>query len=854
MYKLHQKYQNSDEIYIGACGNYLPLPTNGIYPVFNHYPVDTVNYCTKIRDQKIDEVEQFNKKEAELSELRNRVSKLLIQDKLQREQSEVISKNLASKANQEKHNLEIEILHKMKDHDERTEYLKQMEQTLKQSIDSFNVQRQNEKQRLHNEYEERQRLADYQHKTQQQEQAIRNMEHQATQRVLEMISIREKEENARQLDFEANQRLKIEEARDKAMMEKWRLEDDERKLKSEMLLREKQKEREIQVFEHDRRRVEMQHRLHQLEKDVYVMQLERERKLRQTQEEYAVSVHNMQVELRKKNEVLRQEEQRQARMIMEKEKNNLNQYNYEKIEKEKQEIDKAIEFERQEQERLIRAAEKKRFEEEIMNVKLSQQMNLNEENKQIEKMKNMMENEKKDREAMNGHLYHREKEIVEKEKFYDLLASTEENIRKQEQEKHQQVTDKLKKSVEEALMKSKEDRENKLREIVREREKNFQEYAYQRHEQISQEYRNYYDDQKQHLENVQNMIKSNAENENTSPNRLYKSVSDLSCSMNQKYINKDKYASKEMDTSQDIENRNILNQSYPVKPDESVVQDKSPLHDSMYEGSDSFSHADDDEKAIRDHELVKHKFESYKQQQFAQDNVVKSFDYARESNNYGPSAMGSMSELPVKDNTFGANRSSQEYGQYRVTSSMPYTNFEGQNINARFENQDVRSQFAARVSKFSNFSSPITEEEEGESCISSSDESISMNSKTSQEVSYVQQQNMGYAQRQHMGYSQQQHMGYAQQQNIGYAQQENMGYAQNYQASYPQQTYMNYMYAQSPSQLSYQIENESEVSSSEESELPDRSKYPHNVNDMSINPFYKPNQGSMESRQWKRVE
>ena len=377
----------------------------------------------------MEEVEQLNKKEGELLELRTRASKLLIQDKHQRDQTEVITKNLASKTNKEKHGLEIEILDKMKDHDERTEYLKTLEQTLKQALEDQDIQRQNEKVRLHNEYEERQRLSTYQQKTQQQEEAIRNMEHQATQRILEMITIREKEENARQLNLEANQRLKEEEARNKVMMEKLRLEDDERKLRAELLLREKQREKEITVFEHDKRRVEMQHRLYQLEKDVYVMQLERERKMRQTQEEYAVSMHNMQVELKKKNEILIQEEQRQARMIIEKEKQqNFNDEGCSKIQKEKERIDKAIEFERAEQERLIQAAEKKRFEEEIMNLKLQQEMCKNEEIKQVDQIKTMMENERRDYNMMNNHLYSKEKDILEKEKFYGLLASTEENI------------------------------------------------------------------------------------------------------------------------------------------------------------------------------------------------------------------------------------------------------------------------------------------------------------------------------------------------------------------------------------------------------------------------------------------
>ena len=82
----------------------------------------------------MNEIEELNKKEGELSELKTRVSKLLIQDKHQRDQAEVISMNLASKKNKEKHNLEIEILQKMKDHDERTEYLKKLEQGFEASF------------------------------------------------------------------------------------------------------------------------------------------------------------------------------------------------------------------------------------------------------------------------------------------------------------------------------------------------------------------------------------------------------------------------------------------------------------------------------------------------------------------------------------------------------------------------------------------------------------------------------------------------------------------------------------------------------------------------------------------------
>lgn len=811
MYKLHSKYENNDNVYIGICGNYLPLPSTGAYPVFNNYPVENVAYSQHIRAEKLSFDNALDKKEVELNELRGRVTKLLIQDKHKRDQAEAISQNMNTKSQLEHHDLELQILNKMKTHDERTEFLKQMEQTLKLALEDQEKQRLIEKQRMSSEYDQRRKLQAYQHKTYLQEEAIRNMEHQATQRVLEMLSIREKEDHSKQLNIEAELRLKEEQARDQMLMEKWKLEDDERKLKTELLLREKQQERELQVHEHDKRQIEMQHRLHQLEKDVYVAQLERERKMRQTEEEYIYNMHKMQAELKKKNELLRQEEERQARLIIEQEKQLMRDEKFDHIQREKEEIEKALEYERQEQDRLMRLAEKKRFEEELMNIKLGQQARQREEARQISHINDMILDEKKQREQMNNELFYREKEIAEKQQFYELLSSTEDNIRKLEIEKHEKANADLRKSVEQAVYKSKEERENKLREIVRDREINFQEFALKRQEQISQEYQNIYATQKS---NIENSYDASIDNENLSPNKMYKSNSDLSNSMNQKYINKDKYTSK--DTNSQNKSRGVLSQSYPASNSGhgSAIQIKS--NDSLSEMSeDSFvSHRDkEDDEALHKHEQTKQAFENYKKSTLNDKNVIKSFDYSRESGyDYNNQIINSVSELPVKDSTFGAYRVSQEY----IHNGMDNTMF------SRMENQEVRSQFAAKASRFSNFSSPITEESEGESSLTCSENNMSMASRQSENYEYLNQMHKGYM--------------------------------NNYEAPNPTKAHLNYMYSQSPGNRSSHMNDTSELSETSMSEdgMQDRSKYHHGIQEMPVNPFYKPNHVPIKA--WRKVE
>ena len=162
----------------------------------------------------------MNYKEKEITQLRERVSKLVLRDQQEQEQAQAIVQFETQKYEQNKIDLETKILEKLKEQDERTEYLRQLEQTLKTSITNQEHQRLNDKQRINVEYEERRRLAEYEHKARVQEEDLKNMEHKATQRLLEMMSIREKEDYQRQINIEANQRIKEEEARDKAIMEK----------------------------------------------------------------------------------------------------------------------------------------------------------------------------------------------------------------------------------------------------------------------------------------------------------------------------------------------------------------------------------------------------------------------------------------------------------------------------------------------------------------------------------------------------------------------------------------------------------------------------------------------------------
>ena len=73
------------------------------------------------------------------------------------------------------------------------------------------------------------------------------MEQKATQRILELMSLREREDRTRQIKNEIEQRKKEEEAKDRLVSEKWKLEDEERWIQQELMVRQMQKQREEEI-------------------------------------------------------------------------------------------------------------------------------------------------------------------------------------------------------------------------------------------------------------------------------------------------------------------------------------------------------------------------------------------------------------------------------------------------------------------------------------------------------------------------------------------------------------------------------------------------------------------------------
>ena len=236
--KFYKKYNNDPDVFIGTLKNNLPLPQstgpNNGYPLFRNYPNESVAFSAKHRAKILLEQENALRKAESLETLKQKTASLLQKEIQFREQQESLLAADKNQALKEKSESELRILEKMrlddlKRHD-RIDHLKSLEETLHVALSNQESQRQIDLDRLNAEFATRQKASEYDYHSRLQDEAINNMEQKASQRIMELMSLREREDRQRQLKSELTHKRQEDDKLDSLNSEKWKLEDEERSL------------------------------------------------------------------------------------------------------------------------------------------------------------------------------------------------------------------------------------------------------------------------------------------------------------------------------------------------------------------------------------------------------------------------------------------------------------------------------------------------------------------------------------------------------------------------------------------------------------------------------------------------
>ncbi|CAI2387067.1 unnamed protein product [Moneuplotes crassus] len=775
--KLYKKYNEDDEVLIGTFGNYIPVHQEGKYITFSNYPTENVAYAKQIRLMKLNEEEIKEHRQKEVGELRNRVSKLLLKDKQVREQTQTISEQESRKAQQKQIELEEQILLKLKEQSERTEYLRKLEENLRVTVEKQKEQKCDDQTRLIQEYEERKKIFQYEEIMQKQEKDLSQMEKNAALRIHDIISMRQKEEYERQI----NQHIENHPFR--GLLDKPGMDDtisNRDSISSRPPL-----SKSSMIFENNQQSEEIDNRMRKLEEEMRNVRVDKERRLKQIESDYAQASEQMKAEISKKNEYLKMLEQMNNYEI-DYRSQALNEISDGKIKElldQKKEIENSLKNEKHEQIRLQKAIEKKHFEQQLMKLNLLKEEQKKDEEARLQEISKEMEHKKREWELIDKELSMKEKEIIEKEKFKDLLKETDQNLLRIEEEKLAMENQKLQQNVNEVTQKAYYETQSKVSEIMKEREINFQEYTLLRQQQIHKKYEDRVKEieeehkakeiaREQQIKNIQQEYQiNNAERDQSisvyerddktdrdnskernpviSPEKeelsyiqnhpqeesksyyeeaaninlnMYRGpLSDLNSSMNQKYQNENVYERQRNDgnagTLKDQMKaiKGVLSQPASEENEGFRYDIQSITSEAPSRMNDSYSSIEDDPALVK-HEQSKQAFEAYK-------------------NTYNAFGATEDYSLQLRESTFGNPTASSKEFQ-RITTTKPTSQY-GDPKDSTNEGYEIRSYYMGGDGRIS---SAITEENDDGST-SSQLENISQTSSMSSQnyPDYVQE-------------------------------------------------------------------------------------------------------------------
>jgi len=176
------------------------------------------------------------------------------------------------------------------------------------------------------------------------------------------------------------------------------------------------------------------------------------------------------------------------------------------LEQDNDDLQRAIDTEKAEQDRLKRLTMKKTFEDELMRMKTDHESRRRQEEIHIDQLAQKLENEKRERFNTQDNLLARENELREKENFSRLMQQTEEKLRSMEKSKFDQFKHQLQSQLEDAERNKRLEYERRMREIEREREIQFDRYRTEMHNQVQNEFSLKYQREQEKFNRVQATI------------------------------------------------------------------------------------------------------------------------------------------------------------------------------------------------------------------------------------------------------------------------------------------------------------------------------------------------------------
>lgn len=421
--------------------NQIPLIGN-TYPIFNLFPEYSVEYHRRVREQTLNEKKKLESRQKRMSQIQNLTEELLQQEQRFREKQEAFVKAQTDRKGllmlEEEKRMQQKLSQETESRDKRITQLYNLEKAIKTSLQQQDRLAQHELHELEKELELQSAIDKQILRSKLEEEELMDLEFQAALRLNEVRDLRNMEERARKIRTEINYIDRQNKLRDRVWEENLKAEDEEFKLRMNILREKKLEELHKQQELNDKKELDLKLLADGFEKEMKIKDVERERKLRMIAQEEVFKNEEFMRQFKQEEDQVRRDEENHMKRVLEEERRNAVRRTDEKIsqlEQEKRFLQTDITNYGDLLKQKTTALQRSEFEDRIVALRKEKELRLLEEEEYLQKALIDIEEQRKFQKEMQQDLFEKEREYVEKQNAYRTLRQDEERLLQEERAK-----------------------------------------------------------------------------------------------------------------------------------------------------------------------------------------------------------------------------------------------------------------------------------------------------------------------------------------------------------------------------------------------------------------------------------
>lgn len=471
----------------------VPLP-KGQYPLFTAYPQYIISYQTEIRERMLHEEQEAQRKTVYLQELKDRLNKLEDEEVQFSRQVEALAAAEADRRAALRIEEEIREMEKAKlaqsAREQRLGHVTRIEKTVSGSLKSQLDLRRQELRGLEEEIAQRAAADKQRIRSQLEEEGLATLELQATNRMMELMRLRTNEESVRKLKIEQRNWAQEQELKERIVQEQWKLEDEERRLKLELMRDLKQKALVEGAEAADKAEIITKQKITELERELQMQEVNRERRLRQLAEDELAREADYRTQLAQKENMLVREEEFMINRLKTEELQSTEARLRERkllLERERRETEAELAAEREAMHQRELEQRKHELEAQMEDIRLKHQAKVIEEERLFEAEVLRIEEDRQRRRQMQMDLAFKEEELREKTAFQHVLKETEQDVMREQRTITAAEREAKRRELDDIEVAKHRAHELKMQATIKQREQELMEMNEHLHERYSRE-------------------------------------------------------------------------------------------------------------------------------------------------------------------------------------------------------------------------------------------------------------------------------------------------------------------------------------------------------------------------------